>query len=509
MIRALGKRDRHGKHGWSLPGLKAKVRTGRHGDHRRHAPAFVPRPRLSRHTAGHGASTRGSGQGGVRRAGFTVLIGSGLGSAISLLVTPLISRIFEPVVYGKFALITSVVSVFVGVSTFRLEVRALRAADDAEATGLIRLGLIASVAWGAVLTLAACLAVSVWHLNSTWLATGVLVFLASLQLLGTAVLTRARNYRSLAVGNFIQGASLGVVQLLLGLVSTGVGALLAGFGAARLGWLPALRRSRRDIPGIAALWRENRRFAVLAGSSAFLNSLTTAVPVLMVSVFYGDATVGQLAIGIRLLVTPLSIIGQAAASANLGEVSRMLRVGDDNAAPLVKQGMRDLLAVGLIPCALAGVLGAWAVPFFLGKEWHEAGLLFAALSAGALAQFVVAPFSQLLNITGDNRRLLIWDTGRFGATVLSFCVVWAAGMSPVWAVASWSVALVVLYGALAILVLRTVARYRFGGSAPHHQAGRDPRVTLRLGQDHRGEQDAASDPDDGLRAAVADPRPGR
>ena len=121
--------------------------------------------------------------------------------------------------------------------------------------------------------------------------------------------------------------------------------------------------------------------------------------------------------------------------------------------------MRDLLAVGLIPCGLAGALGAWAVPFVLGQEWREAGLLLAALAAGALAQFVAAPFSQLLNLTGDNRRLLIWDTGRFGATVLSFCVAWAAGMSPVWAVGSCSVALVVVYCALACLVLRAIARY--------------------------------------------------
>jgi O-antigen/teichoic acid export membrane protein len=273
------------------------------------------------------------------------------------------------------------------------------------------------------------------------------------------VLTRVRRYRSLAAGNFVQGASLGVVQLLLGLAGGGLGALLAGFGAARLGWIPALRRPRSEIRGIAVLWRENRRFAALAGSSAFINSLTSSAPVLLVSVFYGDATVGQLAIGIRLLVTPLSIVGQSAASANLGEVSRMLRIGDDGAVRLVRRGIRDLLAVGLIPCALAGVLGAWAVPLVLGQEWREAGLLLVALTPGALAQFVAAPFSQLLNLTGDNRLLLMWDTSRCGATVLSFCAVWAAGLPPIWAVGSWSVALVVLYSALASLVLHAIARH--------------------------------------------------
>jgi O-antigen/teichoic acid export membrane protein len=414
----------------------------------------------STQTGAHAVRVRPSDQGRVRKAGFTVLMGSGLGSAISLLATPLISRIFEPAVYGEFALITSVASVFVGVSTFRLEVQSLRAADDTEAAGLIRLGLIASIVWGVVLTIATVMAMPLWGVDAYWLSTGVLVFLASLQLLGSAVLTRERRYRSLAAGNLVQGASLGVVQLLLGMISAGVGELIAGFGSARLCWIPALGAFRRKVPGIWALWRKNRRFGVLAGTSALINSLATSVPVLLVSFFYGDAAVGQLAIGIRLLVTPLSIIGQAAASANIGEVSRILRDGGDNSVRLVRHGMRDLLAVGLIPSVLAGVLGPWAIPFVLGREWRESGLLIAVLSAGALAQFVVSPFSQLLNLTGDNRPLLIWDTERLGATVLSFYVARMAGMSLVWAVGFWSFALVVLHVTQARLVFRAIARYQ-------------------------------------------------
>jgi O-antigen/teichoic acid export membrane protein len=427
----------------------------------RDARSIVHRERSSTQPVRREAPAQPSHQRRVRKAGFVVLIGSGLGTAVSLLVTPLISRIFEPAVYGEFALITGVVSVFVGVSTFRLEVRSLQASDDAEATMLIWLGLLASVAWGVGLTLAAGLAVGIWHLNGYWLSTGILVFLASLQLLGSTILTRDRRYRSLAAGNFLQGAGLGVVQLFLGLISPGIDSLLAGFGSARLGWLAALRKPGCDRTRISALWRQNRRFATLAGSSAFLNSLTSSVPILLVSAFYGDAAVGQLAIGIRVLVTPLSIIGQSAASANLGEVSRMLRDRDtDDAVWLVKRGMRDLLAIGLIPCVLAGTAGVWAVPFVLGQKWREAGLLLAVQAAGALAQFVVVPFSQLLNVTGENRRLLIWDMGRFCMTVLSFCAARAAGLPPVWAVGCWSAALVVVYGALARMIPHAITRYR-------------------------------------------------
>jgi O-antigen/teichoic acid export membrane protein len=426
----------------------------------RYAHSLVQRKRSNIWTERNTWPADRADQARVRKAGFTVLIGCGLGNAVGLLTTPIISRIFEPAIYGEFALITGVASVFLGVSTFRLEIRSLQSADDAEAMELIWLGLLTSVIWTAGLTLTAGLAVALWHVNVYCLFIGLIVFLPALENLGSAAMTRAQRYRSLAAGNFGQGASMGLIQLFLGMISPGVGALLAGFGLSRLCFLPALRNARCKLARAPALWRQNRRFATLAGSSALLNSLTSAAPIILVSMFYGNAEAGQLAIGIRVLVAPLGIISQSAAFANLGEVSRMLRFGDDNAARVVRQGMRDLFAVGLIPCALAGALGSWAVPLVLGQKWREAGLLLAAQAAGALAQFVAVPFSQLLNVTGDNRRLLIWDSGRFAATVLCFCIARIAGLSPVWAVGCWSAALVVVYFALARLVVRAVALHK-------------------------------------------------
>ena len=410
-------------------------------------------------------------QGGVRKAGFIVLVGSGLGFGISILLTPFIAHIFEPAVYGSFALITAVTSVFVGVSTFRLEFQAQKNSDDTEASELIRLAFVASCAWGVILTLAAYVAVGLWHLSRFWLSTGLLVFLASLQLVGSAVLTRARRYRSLAIANFLQAASLSIVQVSLGLLSAGVGSLIAGFGAARLGWFLALRQPRREMPGMATLWKGNRRFAAVAGSSAFINSLTGQLPVLLIAIFYGDATVGQLAIAIRILVAPLSIVGSAAASANIGEVGNLIRRGNENAAQLVKRGMRDLLVVGLIPCGIATALGVWLVPLILGKRWDEAGQLLAVLTAGTLAQFVAAPFTALLIMTGNNPTLLKWDIARFCATVLSLAIPWALGLSAVSAIGCYSIAFVVVYTILARLTIRAVAAYpRYAAALQHEPA---------------------------------------
>jgi O-antigen/teichoic acid export membrane protein len=126
--------------------------------------------------------------------------------------------------------------------------------------------------------------------------------------------------------------------------------------------------------------------------------------------------------------------------------------------------MRDLFFIGLVPCGIAGATGSWVVPLVLGKRWHEAGTLLTLLAAGTLAQFVAVPFSQLLNMTGNNRLQLLWDTGRFCVTVSSMCIPWALGLSPGWAIGSWSLALTVIYGASIRLTTRAVTQYTQGGT---------------------------------------------
>ncbi len=392
----------------------------------------------------------------TRRASFTVLVGSALGFGITLLLTPLITRVFDPHVFGTFATITATASVFVGVSTFRFEILAQRVESDNDARELLRLGLVSAIAWALVASVVAWIAFLIWDINGWWLVTGVLILAGSLQLLGTAAMTRVRNYRRLAVSNFAQGAGLGVLQLLLGLYQPTVGALVVGFGTARLAWLPSLRGTFRRGAALAT-WREHWRFGRVAGTSGLVNSVAGQVPILLTAVLYGDHIVGQLAIAIRILVAPLGIVGQAVASANLGEIGRLLREHDPAAARWVKAGMRDLFLLGLIPCAIAGGLGSWLVPIVLGSEWRESGSMVAVLSIGALAQFTAAPFSQLLNVAGRNAALMTWDVARLVTLTVSILVPWTLGLPPIWAIATYSALLVALYIALGRIVIRAVA----------------------------------------------------
>lgn len=396
---------------------------------------------------------------GFRRAGLTVLLGSAAGLGITLAVTPFISRIFEPAIYGHFAVVTAIVSVFVGVSTLRLESLSLQVQSQRDADDILGLAIITSLTWGVILSIGGGAAVWIRGAPAWWLLVGVLVTTASMQLLGGAVYTRRASYRQLTVANFVQGAGTGLVQLILGLASPGVWSLIAGFGLPRLVWLRGLPHGLRSSAGHRATWAKSRRFAIFVGSAAAFNSVAGQLPILLTSALFGSVAVGVLAIAIRVLVGPLALIGQAASAASLGEIGGHLRAHDERALVVTRQAMRDLLILGLLPCALVAYFGGSVFSLILGEKWQHAGVLAGLLAFGALGEFAIAPFHSLLAMTLNNRLILTWDVIRTVAIFLAFVVPYIFGGTVDTAVACYSGVMVLLYGSLAFFVLRAVSHW--------------------------------------------------
>lgn len=383
-----------------------------------------------------------------------VTLGSASGYLITLALTPVLSRIYGPAAFGISATIIATISVFTGISTFRLEVFAQRTPHDDESRALFRGALRAAAAWGAALTVAGGVAFAV---GSTWLwlLVGVLVFLSSLQLVGGAMLTRRRDYTTLAAANFGQGAGTGVSQVGLGLLQASPLSLVLGFGVSRLVWLIPLWRNRGTSASGAhrtAVPASVRRDAGLAGASALVNSLGGQLTVLLTSALYGQIEAGLLAMAIRLLVSPLAIVGQAAASASLGELGRLVRDGASTGSAVVRRAMRDLALVGAVPCVALAVVGLFFAPTFLGPEWTDAGRMMALLAPGTLLQFVVSPFSQLLNLTGQTKKLLVWDVVRVVVLGAALTLPWALGAPVLTTVGCYSAVLIPLYAWMAALV---------------------------------------------------------
>lgn len=391
----------------------------------------------------------------VLKGGSRVLVGTLAGFALALALTPVLSRQYTPDVFGQFGVLTAAAATFIGLSTLRLEVIALAKSDDAHFAVLATRGLQLSMALGLLLTLVAAV-MAMFGADPRWLIVGPLVVVGSWQLVGSAGLSRKRDYRGLALCNFSQQGGASSIQVILGATGS-VWGLVSGFVLSRVCWIPPIHRLSRDRKhsGLASStpWRQ----AAPAGLSALFNSLGTQMPLLLLAGLYGTTSVGLFAMAQRLFSQPLQVLAQGLATASNAEVSHAIRSEDHSGARhLVLKTMRRLAALGSVPTLVVAVTAPWLVPIALGGEWHPAGIIISILSFSAYAQFCTAPFAQLLNVTGHSQTLLMWDCARLLAISGALVVPKLVGGGLLTSMLAFSLALTLTYVALGLLVHRAL-----------------------------------------------------
>ncbi|MCY1657978.1 oligosaccharide flippase family protein [Dietzia sp. SL131] len=322
----------------------------------------------------------------------------------------------------------------------------------------IRLAIICVAATSSGALIVSVLFVYLTGADRIWLLVGPMVLAGSVTTLGVSTFSRFRRFNRIAVGNFTQQALVPILQAGIGAVYPSVASLAAAFIVGRGFWIPAIFNSlRRPNAPIKEVHQKRWPSARSAGLSALVNSAGSQVLFLSMSFAYGAAVVGIVGMAIRLVVGPLSLVSQSVGQVIVGNVGTLVRTKRDR--DLAKTLRRTALvqaALALAPCLVIAVLGPIVVPLLLGDQWAEAGVACAILALGAYAQFVGAPFAQVLNLLGKSGWLLIWDLVRVIVLGLGVIVPFLAGHGWKVGLFAYSGSQVFIYLILLIFVYQAV-----------------------------------------------------
>lgn len=394
----------------------------------------------------------------VHRAGLTVAIGGGLGALTALGLAPVISRIYDPETFGEFALLVAVVSTFVGFTTLRFEILGQTEKTERAFAASIKLAIASALFISLVATAVALVAYFLGEISIYWTLVGALMFVGSIQSVGSAIYSRRQEFKTVAMCSFAQQSSMPAVQALIGLVSPSVGALVGGFAIARLPWTTSFWSVFRvRTTPMRDVYFCHRRSASQAGLSALVNSAGGQVLLLGLSVGYGAAIVGIVGMAVRLVVGPLSIVSQSVGIALIGKIGLLVR--EHRSSELLATLRRAALgqaALAAVPCLGVIALAPWLLPMILGPGWDGAGIAASILAIGAYAQFIGSPFAQVLNLTGDSKTLLGWDILRLVGLSIGIMTPLIIGGDWISAMIGYCIAQVAIYIALGITVARAL-----------------------------------------------------
>lgn len=342
--------------------------------------------------------------------------GSAVAQAIGFLLAPVISRLFSPAdfgAFGAFGAVTGVIAAFVTLD-YSQAIMLPKRREDAGQVFILSCLVTLAVSF---LCVVACLIVPGWFMGllqtpNVWmLGLLVLAVLAGgLNASFQAWCVRVKAFKQTSASQIVRGLSSNGLQVGFGFLKAGApGLIVSSVLADILASLNLLRVLRADLRGFiaAARWerlkslaREYRDFPAYSATQNVLNALSTGLPVLLLTHYYGIAVAGAYAFGIRLLNAPMSLV-LAALRQVLFQKAGETQHQERPLAPLFLKTTLGLFALGLQP---AIVLGIWSPELFawlFGSQWETAGEFARYLIGWLLIVFCNLPavlFARLIRI---------------------------------------------------------------------------------------------------------------
>lgn len=370
--------------------------------------------------------------------GVTVLAGgAALGQAVTVLASPILTRLYGPDDFGVMAVYVSLLSIFSVIASLRYQLAIPLPEKDEEAANVLALSL------GIVLLMSAFVGVGVWFfaeqiigwVNAPALRPYLWLLPVGMGMVGTYKVfnywaVRKQAFARIARTKINQGLGSVFTQIGLGLLKLGPIGLLVGqivgqaagtTTLATLAWKQDAKALKVVTPrGMCRMASRYRRFPLFSSWSGVLNTLSVQVPTLMLSFFFGSAITGLYALSHRVMSLPLQLIGQAIAQVFFPTAVEAHRKG--SIATTTEAIFKRLVLIGIPALLLTGLAAPELFAVIFGKEWREAGIYAQWLTPWMFLVFVSSPLSMLPSVMEKQKQEACFHAVLLSSRVGALCM---------------------------------------------------------------------------------------
>ncbi len=355
------------------------------------------------------------------RAMVILTSGTAFAQALNIIALPLITRLFSPQEFGAFAIFVTLFSIVGGIASLRYEIAIPLAISDDEAANVFGIALICALVTSTVIFIIITLFGSkiAYLINSPQL--NPYLWLLPITVLAGSVYSIfhywaiRKKYFSQIASSTIDQSIIGVsVQILLGLLGFGIIGLLLGHtakvGAGSFRIAKKMMSDSRDAikqitpKELLKVARVYDRYPKYSTFDVLANSVSIQAPIIFIAAKAGIVEVGLLALAMKVMQTPLTLIGSSVGKVYYSQAVEENSKGHLDALTIKVLSM--LAKVGVGPIIFLGILSPSAVGFVFGDEWTRAGELIRWMTPWFVMQFLSSPISMSLHIIGRQKTLL-------------------------------------------------------------------------------------------------------
>lgn len=406
-----------------------------------------------------------------------LLLGNVFARSLTILVIPLLSRMYSPGDFGLLSIYTSVVSMAVPVLALRYPSAIPLAKSTKMAVNLIflsfALGFISSIAISpfiAYLLIKFNSIEGVDYINVVIALTLGLCLLA-IHEVGLNWITRTKEFHKIAKSTALQSITGNTIKIALGfvgfkpfgllvgqIVQSGGAAFLMSYGAFR-----SVRKNKHKISRISIVRaaRRYRIFPLLRVPSNILLLMASQAPILLFSQSYGMANTGQLGMALAVTSIPVSLLGQSVSRAYYGEIARLGKNNRKELLTITLKIVGILFCISVLPAVLLFFRGEEILVFVLGESWSGAAQYASVLGPYIVGHLISYPIISVYNVLEKQKFFILMNVVRLlGVLVIFLWLPKYMSFSMYTTVVSYSTFMVVFFLALTLYtIMLLTSRY--------------------------------------------------
>lgn len=343
--------------------------------------------------------------------------GTAVAQMLTVLILPILTRLYTPNDFEVFAMYTAVFSIFSVVVCLRFEIAIPIPEKDEDGLNLVFLSLLSICFTVSIFTIGIILledTINVWTDNK--LGNFVWLLPVSLLLFGifTAFqywITRKKQFSKIAKARILQSMSASIAQLGCGALGVGsIGLVLGQIIQVSAGMI-SLGKSffidskyifhKISKSSLTRIFKKFDKFPKYSTWEALANSAAIQFPIIIVAAYSIGPEAGYIMLAMRILSMPMSLVGGAVAQVYLSEAADRHYRG--SLRSFTNETIKLLFKVGFVPISLVASCAPFLIPIVFGDEWERTGQLISWMAPWFLLQFVVSPISMSLHITGNQK----------------------------------------------------------------------------------------------------------
>ena len=360
---------------------------------------------------------------------FKILaFGTLISQMIMLLSSPLITRIYSPEEFGVFALFTSIVSIFIPVSSLRYNTAIVIANSNNESNDLIVVSILIAILFAFLIFLFTFFGeiyinkiLDVEKLKVWWNLIFFAILIQSLNLIIRNYLNRYKKYNLISKLSIIRSIIYVLVVIFFGYFGYSKNGLFFGEILAALTILifaiiqfkPRISYFKSKITyGLVHVIKKYKDFPTYSFIASFLDKFTVMMPIFFLSKYFPEFIVGQYSLAVKVIFFPLSFVSSSISTIHLRKSKEIINQNGNLKKYLYKL---TLLLVGIIfiPALILFFFGPEIFSFMFGNKWQTAGEFIQILIPALALIFVVSTLSPLLNSIRKLHLYSYWNYSYF------------------------------------------------------------------------------------------------